>query len=134
MRFCWGGLPHDERIGETRQVCGKWTGGRRLAKAHQNKKCYEQTQHVVENKGHEFSEPSMSMKYNHLIQVSQHADASTRVECRFGGRDDVIFVGLNRPFATRLAAASAGERARRGGGKVGLDCGRGGPPHIKFWG
>jgi hypothetical protein len=86
-------------------------------KAYQgHKKSYERTQHVIENKGHEFSEPSMYLKGKHLSKISQHVDDTKRVECS-GGRDGAIFVRLEPALRDTTGAASAGKRARIDGRK-----------------
>jgi hypothetical protein len=68
-------------------------------------KSYERTQHVIENKGHEFSEPNMSLKNNHLPKVSQHVDDSKRVECISAGRRCEILVGARTAAARQTGEA-----------------------------
>jgi hypothetical protein len=63
---------------------GLWQRDRRLAvqrlpETKQNTKYYERTQHVIENKGHEFSLPNMYLKNKHLAEISQHVIDSKRV-------------------------------------------------------
>jgi hypothetical protein len=54
---------------------GKWTAGRRSASGKGTTKAqnsYERTQHVIENKAHEFSEPGMYLKDKDLTKISQY--------------------------------------------------------------
>jgi hypothetical protein len=60
-----------------RRRAGSAEAGRSLP--FRNTKSYERTQHLIENKGHEFSEPSMYLKINQLSPEIQHVIDSTQV-------------------------------------------------------
>jgi len=108
-----------EGIGETRRVMTSGRLGVRSAsgKLVPNKKCYEQTQHILENKGHQFFEPSMSLNYKHLTKISQHINDSKRVEWHLGGRDGVIFVRLEPPLRGATGGGFGWRSGAKGGGK-----------------
>jgi hypothetical protein len=74
------------------QPGGDWP----LAKADQNTKCYEQTHHVIENKGQEFPQANRYLKNKSLLRITQQVMDSKTVEC-FGGSIAQSFVISNGP-------------------------------------
>jgi len=51
----------------------------------ENSRPYERTQHLIENKAQEFSEPSISLKINSLTKETQHSFDNKILSLEFAG-------------------------------------------------
>jgi hypothetical protein len=49
-----------------------WHRGSSARERSETQKCYEQTQHLIENKEYEFWGPSMLLKISQLLMITQH--------------------------------------------------------------